>query len=78
VVAAFGAFKAVFDRDGRMNPGKVVDPRPLDADLRLGPGYAPAEPDTFFRYSEDAGSFARAALRCAGVGQCRRSSPTAG
>jgi ferredoxin len=75
VVAAFGAFKAVFDPDGRMNPGKVVDPRPLDADLRLGPGYAPAEPDTYFRYSEDAGSFARAALRCAGVGECRRTSP---
>ena len=29
-------FKAVFDPDDRMNPGKVVDPNPLDAHLRLG------------------------------------------
>src|SRR5437764_2658871 len=72
---AFGEFKGIFDPDNRMNPGKVVQARPLEADLRLGPGYAPAEPDTEFEYSDDAGSFARAALRCAGVGECRRSGP---
>jgi FAD/FMN-containing dehydrogenase/Fe-S oxidoreductase len=75
VVEAFGEFKAIFDPDDRMNPGKVIHPRPLDADLRLGPTYAPAEPDTYFKYSDDAGSLARAALRCVGVGECRRSSP---
>jgi FAD/FMN-containing dehydrogenase/Fe-S oxidoreductase len=75
VVQAFREFKAVFDPEHRMNPGKVVDPLPLDANLRLGPTYAPASPQTFFEYSEDAGSFSRAALRCAGVGECRRSTP---
>ena len=36
--ALFGQVKAVFDPDNRMNPGKVVDPNPLDAHLRLGTG----------------------------------------
>jgi FAD/FMN-containing dehydrogenase/Fe-S oxidoreductase len=75
VVEAFAQFKAVFDPGDRMNPGRLVGARPLDADLRLGPGYAPAEPATHFDYGEDDGSFARAALRCAGVGECRRSTP---
>ena len=75
VVQAFREFKAIFDPDNRMNPGKVVDARPLDDDLRLGPMYAPAEPDTFFAFSDDQGAFSRAALRCAGVGECRRSKP---
>ncbi|MEA2559981.1 MAG: hypothetical protein QOH06_1485 [Acidobacteriota bacterium] len=33
--SAFRDFKRIWDPDGRMNPGKVVDPLPLDADLRL-------------------------------------------
>ena len=37
LVEAFAAFKAVFDPRGRMNPGNLVDPRPLDEDLRYGP-----------------------------------------
>jgi FAD/FMN-containing dehydrogenase/Fe-S oxidoreductase len=75
VVEAFGEFKAIFDPGNRMNPGKVVDARPLDADLRRGPGYGLADPPTHFAYADDAGSFARAALRCVGVGECRRSEP---
>jgi FAD/FMN-containing dehydrogenase/Fe-S oxidoreductase len=78
LLAAFREFKAIFDPADRMNPGKVVSARPIEADLRLGADYAPAEPATHFRYSEDGGSFARAALRCAGVGECRRSHPEGG
>jgi len=33
LVDAFRELKAIWDPEGRMNPGKVVDPRPLDADL---------------------------------------------
>lgn len=36
VVRAFGELKTVFDPRNKMNPGKVVDPRPLDHDLRQG------------------------------------------
>ncbi|GAA2374278.1 FAD-binding and (Fe-S)-binding domain-containing protein [Dactylosporangium salmoneum] len=78
LVHAFEEFKAIFDPTGRMNPGKVVHANPLDADLRLGADYAPAQPATRFRFSSDDGSFARAALRCAGVGDCRRSHPDGG
>jgi FAD/FMN-containing dehydrogenase/Fe-S oxidoreductase len=70
---AFAEVKAVWDPENRMNPGKVVAPYPLDAELRLGAGYRPWEPATRFRYPEDDFRFSRAALRCVGVGKCRRS-----
>jgi FAD/FMN-containing dehydrogenase/Fe-S oxidoreductase len=70
LVDAFRDFKAIWDPGNRMNPGKVVDPRPLDSDLRLaGPL---TEPATAFLYPDDGGRFSRAALRCVGVGKCRR------
>ncbi|HYK41725.1 MAG TPA: FAD-binding oxidoreductase, partial [Thermoanaerobaculia bacterium] len=72
LTAAFREFKRIFDPRGRMNPGKVVDARPLDSDLRLGTGYAPARPSTHFAYADDGGDFSRAMLRCVGVGACRR------
>jgi FAD/FMN-containing dehydrogenase/Fe-S oxidoreductase len=72
LVQAFGEFKAIWDPQGRMNPGKIVDPFPITSNLRLGPDYNPPAPDTYFRYAGDRGSFARAALRCVGVGECRR------
>lgn len=75
VVRAFEQFKAIFDPDNRMNPGKVVHANPIDGQLRLGADYAPAEPDHWFGYAGDDGSFARAALRCAGVGECLRHDP---
>jgi FAD/FMN-containing dehydrogenase/Fe-S oxidoreductase len=70
LVRAFGQLKAAFDPAGRMNPGKVVDPYPLDENLTLR-GWFPREPVTFFRYPHDGGSFAAAASRCVGVGKCR-------
>jgi FAD/FMN-containing dehydrogenase/Fe-S oxidoreductase len=72
LVGAFRAFKRLWDPDGRMNPGKLVDARPLDADLRLGAGYRPAALRTHFSFNEDHGHFAEATLRCVGVGECRR------
>lgn len=72
LLEAFSRFKAVFDPGNRMNPGKVVHPYPLDTDLRVGPGYAPAQPATHFTYSHDSGSLATATERCVGVGECRR------
>ena len=72
LVGAFREFKAIWDPAGRMNPGKVVDPDPVDAHLRLGTGYAPPELRTHFDYPSDEHSFSRAALRCVGVGLCRR------
>ncbi|MDX1658433.1 MAG: FAD-linked oxidase C-terminal domain-containing protein [Nitriliruptorales bacterium] len=72
LVDAMREFKAIWDPDGKMNPGKVIDARPLDADLRLGADYRPWNPETVFAFPEDDHSFHRAALRCVGVGKCRR------
>jgi FAD/FMN-containing dehydrogenase/Fe-S oxidoreductase len=73
LVQAFREFKSIWDPEGRMNPGKVVDPNPIDSNLRLGADYSPWEPVTFFSFPEDQNSFARAGgLRCVGVGNCRR------
>jgi FAD/FMN-containing dehydrogenase/Fe-S oxidoreductase len=75
LVEAFREFKSIWDPDWKMNPGKVVDAYRLDENLRLGPGYHPAEPSTHFRYPNDHGSFAHAAMRCVGLGKCRRLTP---
>ncbi len=72
LIQAFREFKAIWDPDGRMNPGKVVDPFPITANLRVGPLYQPKEPQHYFAYPEDGGSFAKAMQRCVGVGSCRR------
>jgi FAD/FMN-containing dehydrogenase/Fe-S oxidoreductase len=73
LVSAFREFKAIWDPLWKMNPGKVVDPYRMDENLRLGPGYDPPRQDTHFQFpGEDQGSFARATLRCVGVGDCRK------
>ena len=72
LVQAFREFKAIWDPDGRMNPGKIVDPYPVDVNLRIGPEYRPADPPTHFAFAQDDSSFPRAVLRCVGVGECRR------
>ena len=72
LVEAFRQFKEIWDPDWKMNPGKVVDPYRIDENLRLGTDYDPPELETHFEYPEDGGSFSRAALRCVGVGKCRR------
>ncbi|MEO8725281.1 MAG: FAD-linked oxidase C-terminal domain-containing protein [Acidobacteriaceae bacterium] len=72
LVGAFREFKAIWDPEWKMNPGKVVDPYPLDSNLRLGTDYHPHEVHTHFQFPEDHGSFATATERCFGVGLCRR------
>lgn len=41
LVAAFRRFKRIWDPDWKMNPGKIVDPNPLDRFLKLGGDYHP-------------------------------------
>jgi FAD/FMN-containing dehydrogenase/Fe-S oxidoreductase len=72
LIDAFREFKSIWDPDWKMNPGKIVEPNRMDENLRLGPEYHPQEPQTHFQFPEDHGSFARATLRCVGVGKCRR------
>ncbi len=76
LIEAFREFKSIWDPDWKMNPGKVVDPYRMDENLRLGANYHPWEPATHFKFPEDGGSFAHAALRCVGIGKCRRKEGT--
>ncbi len=72
LIEAFRQFKRIWDPQGRMNPGKVVDAYSATENLRLGTDYDPPPVKTVFGYPQDEGSLARAVLRCVGVGKCRR------
>jgi FAD/FMN-containing dehydrogenase/Fe-S oxidoreductase len=72
LMRAFREFKSIWDPQWKMNPGKVIDAYPLDTNLRLGPDYDPPELHTHFKFAADQYTFSRAALRCVGVGECRR------
>jgi ferredoxin len=77
LMEAFRQFKTAWDPDWKMNPGKLIGfpgerPNKLDENLRLGPDYSPWEPQTRFQFPLDHGSLSHAALRCVGVGKCRR------
>ncbi|SFI93735.1 FAD/FMN-containing dehydrogenase [Amycolatopsis sacchari] len=70
MMALFERFKAIFDPDDRMNPGILVRPRAVDADLRVREAKIPVA----LGYPHDHGSFAEAMRRCVGVGKCRNTS----
>ena len=72
IMEAFREFKSIWDPAWKMNPGKVIEAYPILSNLRLGTDFNPREPKTHFQYPDDQGSFARATLRCVGVGKCRR------
>jgi FAD/FMN-containing dehydrogenase len=76
LVEAFREFKEIWDPEGKMNPGKVVDPYPLDANLRTGADYNPPQVETHFKFPEDRHSFVVATERCFGIGRCRKGSGT--
>ncbi|HET8970280.1 MAG TPA: FAD-binding and (Fe-S)-binding domain-containing protein, partial [Candidatus Nanopelagicales bacterium] len=58
-IALFGEVKAAFDPDNLLNPGVLVDPRPVEQDLRAASlvGRPPS------RFSDEV-------HRCSGVGKC--------
>ena len=72
ICEAFREFKTVWDPQGKMNPGKIVDPYSITENLRYGTSFAPKEPPTHFHFIHDKGSFTHAAMRCVGIGECRR------
>jgi FAD/FMN-containing dehydrogenase/Fe-S oxidoreductase len=72
LVGAFREFKSIWDPDGKMNPGKIVDPYRPDENLRLGPEYRPPHLATHFQFPDDHGHFGRVMLRCVGIGNCRQ------
>ncbi|WP_199430450.1 FAD-binding and (Fe-S)-binding domain-containing protein [Qaidamihabitans albus] len=68
IIELFEAFKGIWDPQNLLNPGNLVRPRALDADLRFD-GPVRELPITL-RYPQDGGSLATATRRCVGVGKC--------
>ncbi len=86
LMQAFREFKALWDPDNRMNPGKLVDAvrvyDPIE-NLRHGTNVHAHEPtataqrqsrelETHFAFGRDDGSLEHATERCVGVGACRK------
>ncbi|WP_433660647.1 FAD-binding and (Fe-S)-binding domain-containing protein [Nocardia sp. CA-128927] len=77
VLDVFAGYKALFDPADVLNPGVLVEPRPIDADLRLvGLPLVPASGG--FAFPHDHGDLSTAVHRCVGVGKCRADTRAAG
>ena len=63
--------KLLFDPNGLMNPGKIIDPPVMSANQRFGADYHAESPETFFDYSAD-GGWDRAVEKCNGMAVCRK------
>ncbi|GGM03008.1 oxidoreductase [Streptomyces fumigatiscleroticus] len=73
LVALFARVKGLWDPDDLLNPGMLVRPAPLDANLRFA--VLPRRPvDVAFGYPSDGGDFSAAVRRCVGVAKCRTTS----
>jgi FAD/FMN-containing dehydrogenase/Fe-S oxidoreductase len=72
LMQAFREFKALWDPQNRMNPGKLIDAYRADEHLRHGPQYRPVSVKTRFAFRSDVGDgFQRAVEHCVGMGKCR-------
>jgi FAD/FMN-containing dehydrogenase/Fe-S oxidoreductase len=77
-IDAFGKVKAIFDPEGSLNPGIIVDPAPLDADLRRPAAKRTAPSPGGLAFAHDHGDLTEAVHRCTGVGKCRSDAVTSG
>ncbi len=69
-IATFAAIKHAFDPQNILNPGVIVDPVPIDGDLRV-PAAKALRTGLAFAYPHDGGDLSTAVHRCVGVGKCR-------
>src|SRR5690625_3041074 len=67
---AMSGFQGLFDPDDVLNPGVVVRPDPLDANLRR-PAADTVMASDGFAFAADGGGITSAIHRCVGVGKCR-------
>ncbi|MFK8076430.1 MAG: FAD-binding and (Fe-S)-binding domain-containing protein [Granulosicoccus sp.] len=74
LMRAFQQFKAAWDPEKRMNPGKLIDAYKMDENLRFGPEYQRPAPTTSLAFVEDLEGFGRSSERCIGMGKCRAQS----
>jgi FAD/FMN-containing dehydrogenase/Fe-S oxidoreductase len=71
ILRAFKEVKRLFDPGGILNPGVIVDPPPMDRQLRIGPGHKRLPLTTGLDFSAQ-GGFHLAAELCNGSGFCRK------
>ncbi len=64
--------KSLFDQKGVFNPGKIVDPYPMDQALRYETDRTEPSVKTLLDFSDSQGIL-RAAEKCNGSGDCRKS-----
>ncbi|SDE98734.1 FAD/FMN-containing dehydrogenase [Blastococcus aurantiacus] len=70
VISLFEQVKAVFDPADVLNPGVLVRPSALDADIRMATAPVVRE-GLALAYRHDGGDLSAAVHRCTGVGKCR-------
>lgn len=76
-IALLGEFKALLDPADQLNPGVIVRPAPLAADLRR-PAARRTPATSGFAFRHDDGDFSTAVHRCTGVGKCRADNAASG
>ncbi len=71
LIRAFSEVKKAWDPEGMLNPGVIVDPPPMDKQLRIGPDHKRLPVRTNLDFSNQ-GGFATAVELCFGAGFCRK------
>jgi Fe-S oxidoreductase len=69
-IALFAEVKRLFDPENLLNPGVLVDPAPLDLNLRR-PSAKRTPASGGLAFTHDHGDLTEAVHRCTGVGKCR-------
>lgn len=78
MIRIFEEVKSIWDPQGLFNHGKIVHPKPMDADLRFQPGETIPPIPTVFHWRDESGGFIEALNRCNGAGVCRKLSDSGG
>jgi len=76
-IELFAGVKTLFDPNNLLNPGVLVEPAAIDADLRR-PRARTVLAAGGFSFAQDDGDFTKAVHRCVGVGKCRADNRAAG
>lgn len=71
ITALFRELKSAADPNGLLNPGKIVDPLPMDSHLRYGEDYRPQAWKPTLDFSAH-GGLVGAVEACNGAGVCRK------